>query len=66
MPLLRDVTVKTYAVHEFHDQEMPPAGLLGVERRHDVGVIEPSRRFDLPRKPFDRLRVVHKLGVNHL
>ncbi len=54
-----------------HDKEMRPAGVVGVDRPDDVGVIQLRRRRGLPVEPLDELRVSrerwrHDLEGEHL
>ena len=43
--------------HEFHDEKMRPAGIVGVDRADDVGVIQLRHRLGLSVEPLDELRV---------
>ena len=64
-PLLEEL-VQRFPRHELHDDHLQRAEALRVVRPGDVRMVELGDRLDFFLETQQRLRIVHKLGVDHL
>lgn len=65
-PLALEVLRECHPLHVFHDEEVHPAGFVGVERLNDVRVAEAGGGAHLVQEPGQGRVAVQQVRVNHL